>query len=88
MRTMIVDDEPLARKRIRTLLARAPEFELVAECGNGFKAIEAIEELAPDLVFLDIQMPEVDGFEVLMSIKTEEKPFVIFVTAYDRFALR
>jgi two-component system LytT family response regulator len=87
-KTVIVDDEPLARERIRTLLDDEEEFEVAAECENGHKAIEAIESLAPDLVFLDVQMPEVDGFDVLMSLDMDELPAVIFVTAYDQYAVR
>lgn len=88
IRTLIVDDEPPARKRLRKLLKDETEFEIVAECGNGIKAIEAIETLEPDLVFLDIQMPEVDGFDVLMSITEEKMPMVVFVTAYDQYAVQ
>ena len=88
MRAMIVDDEPLARQRIRDLLAVVSDMEVVAECANGRDAIEAIEESVPDLLFLDIQMPEVDGFDVLASIGVGRVPVVVFVTSYDQFALR
>jgi two-component system, LytTR family, response regulator len=88
IRAMIVDDEPLARKRIRNLLAEAADVKLVAECANGREAIEAIDEVPPDLLFLDIQMPELDGFDVLQAVGVGRVPVVIFVTAYDRFALR
>lgn len=88
IRTVIVDDEPLARERVRTLLAREPDFDIVAECPDGANAIEAIESLQPDIVFLDVQMPEVDGFDVLMSVSPEKHPLVIFVTAYDRYAVK
>src|SRR2546423_5597790 len=85
---MIVDDEPLARRRIRKLLARDSEVETVCDCADGYKAVAAIGEHAPDLVFLDVQMPEVDGFGVLERLDAERLPFVIFVTAYDQYALR
>lgn len=88
IRAMIVDDEPLARMRIRDLLAEAADVEVIAECANGQEAIEAIEESPPDLLFLDIQMPVLDGFDVLQTIGVGLVPVVIFVTAYDQFALR
>jgi two-component system LytT family response regulator len=88
IRAVIVDDEPLARRRIRSLLAEAGGVEVVAECANGREAIQAIEESPPDLLFLDIQMPEVDGFDVLRAVGVGRVPVVIFVTAYDEFALR
>lgn len=87
IRTIIVDDVDLARERIRILLDDT-EFEIVAECANGREAIKAISSLNPDLVFLDIQMPKIGGFEVVETIGVEEMPAVIFVTAYDEFALR
>ena len=87
IRTIIVDDVDLARERIKILLDDA-EFEVVAECANGREAIKAISSLKPDLVFLDIQMPKISGFEVVETIGVEEMPPVIFVTAYDEFALR
>ena len=88
IRAVIVDDEPLARRRIRNLLAQAEDVEVVAECANGEDAIRAIEESPPDLLFLDIQMPELDGFDVLQAVGVGRVPVVIFVTAYDQFALR
>jgi two-component system, LytTR family, response regulator len=88
IRAVIVDDEPLARLRIRSLLAEVEDVEVVAECANGREAIQAIEESPPDLLFLDIQMPELDGFDVLQAIGVGHAPVVIFVTAYDQFALR
>jgi two-component system, LytTR family, response regulator len=88
IRAVIVDDEPLARLRIRDLLAEAADVEVIAECANGEEAIQAIEESPPDLLFLDIQMPELDGFDVLQAIGVGHVPVVIFVTAYDQFALR
>src|SRR6185436_950345 len=88
IRAAIVDDEPLARRRIRNLLAEAPDVEVIAECANGKDAIESLEESPPDLLFLDIQMPEIDGFDVLRAVGVGRVPAVIFVTAYDQFALR
>ena len=88
IRAVIVDDEPLARRRICNLLAEAEDVEVITECANGREAIQAIEESPPDLLFLDIQMPELDGFDVLQAIGISYVPVVIFVTAYDQFALR
>ncbi|HKS28643.1 MAG TPA: LytTR family DNA-binding domain-containing protein [Pyrinomonadaceae bacterium] len=88
IRTIIVDDVELARERIKILLGDEEELEIIAECANGREAIKAISTLKPDLVFLDIQMPEIGGFEVVEAIGVEEMPPVIFVTAYDEFALR
>lgn len=88
LRTAIVDDEPLARRRIRDLLADAVDVTIIAECANGNQAIEVLDASTPDLLFLDIQMPEVDGFDVLQAIGIGRVPAVIFVTAYDHFALR
>jgi two-component system LytT family response regulator len=83
---LIVDDEELARRVLRELLRAHTEVEVVAECANGFEAVKAAAELKPDLLFLDVQMPKLDGFEVLELIG--EGPAVIFVTAYDQYALR
>ncbi|PYS47531.1 MAG: DNA-binding response regulator [Acidobacteria bacterium] len=88
IRTVIVDDEPIARRGIRAQLKEEADIEIVAECGNGRDAIKVIEEQKPDLVFLDIQMPELDGFSVIEAINAERLPAVIFVTAYDKYALR
>ena len=88
IRAAIVDDEPLARRRIRNLLMEAQDVEVIAECANGKDAIESLEASPPDLLFLDIQMPEIDGFDVLQAIGVGRVPAVIFVTAYDQFALR
>jgi two-component system LytT family response regulator len=88
IRTLIVDDEPLARERIRSLLKAEPDFELVAECANGTEAVAAVKEKRPDLVFLDIQMPGMDGFEALRAIGKDAMPVVIFVTAFDQHALK
>src|SRR5438477_11245023 len=86
--TLIVDDEPLARKRLRRFLLQQPDVEIGGECANGREAVAAIKKLAPDLLFLDIQMPEMDRFQVLQAIGPEAMPVVIFVTAYDEFALQ
>jgi two-component system LytT family response regulator len=86
MRVLIVDDEDLARAVLRELLAAHPEVEIVGEAANGFAAVKLAEELAPDLLFLDIQMPKLSGFEVMELLG--EKVAVIFVTAYDEFALK
>ncbi len=88
LRAIVVDDEMLARQIIRELLANDSEVEIVAECVNGREAVEAIQTHKPDLLFLDIQMPEVAGFEVLEALKGERLPGVIFVTAYDQYAVR
>jgi two-component system LytT family response regulator len=88
IRALIVDDEPLARERIRTLLATERDIEVVGECGDGLSAIAAVESHLPDLVFLDVQMPELDGFGVLDALSDERMPVVIFVTAHDQYALR
>ena len=87
IRTIIVDDVELARERIKILL-EDPEVEIVAECANGREAIKAISSLKPDLVLLDVQMPKVGGFEVVEAVGVEAMPAVIFVTAYDEYALR
>jgi len=84
--TILVDDETLAREVLREHIASHPELSIVAECSNGFDAVKAITELKPDLLFLDIQMPKLNGFEVLELI--DHKPTVIFVTAYDQYALK
>src|SRR5262245_28071084 len=86
MKAIIVDDEELARSVVRELLSRHPEVEVIAECANGFEAVKAITQSKPDLLFLDIQMPKLDGFEVLELVGTEMA--VIFATAYDEYALR
>jgi two-component system, LytTR family, response regulator len=86
LRAVIVDDEELARQLLREYLWEAGGIEVVAECGDGFDAVKCIGELKPDLVFLDVQMPKLDGFEVLELI--DSPPAVIFVTAYDQYAMR
>lgn len=87
IRTLIVDDELLGRTVIREMLRRDPEFSVVGECANGHEAIAAISAERPDLVFLDVQMPEVDGFAVLAALEAERLPMIIFVTAYDQYAV-
>jgi two-component system LytT family response regulator len=88
IRALIVDDEPLARQRIRQLLADEADFEVAGEAGNGLEAVTLIESLAPDLVFLDIQMPELDGFGVIEAIGADRMPPTLFVTAYDTHAVK
>jgi len=87
-RVLIVDDEALARERVRTLLSSAPGVTVVGECSGGREAVETIIAERPDLVFLDIQMPDVNGFEVLEAVAPEWLPAVVFVTAHDEYALR
>ncbi len=87
LQAIIVDDEELARQRIRDLLEERPEIQVRAECRNGTTAIEAIRRHDPDLVFLDVRMPDVDGFGVIETIGAEKMPPVIFVTAFDQYAL-
>lgn len=88
IRVLIVDDEPIARRGIRQLLASHQDVEIAGEARNGREAVRLIQTLAPDLMFLDVQMPEFDGFDVLRQIEPERLPVVIFVTAYDSFAVR
>ena len=87
-RVLIVDDEPLARGHIRRLLAHDPDVVIVGECSDGTAAVKAIAEVAPDLVMLDIQMPEMSGFDVVSAVGPAAMPSVIFVTAFDEFALK
>jgi two-component system, LytTR family, response regulator len=88
VRTIIVDDEDLARERLRGLLERESEIEVIGEAADGQSAITLIESEKPDLVFLDVQMPELTGFEVLEGLDQNERPNVVFVTAHDKFALK
>jgi two-component system LytT family response regulator len=88
IRVVIVDDEVPARTRVRRLLAGHGDIEIVAECGDGASAVQSIEADMPDLVLLDIQMPELDGFDVLQSLDMPRLPAIIFVTAFDHYALR
>src|SRR5437762_5613227 len=87
-RALIVDDEQLARERLRQLLAKHTDVEIVGECADGQEAVNAIDKEKPDLIFLDVQMPELDGFAVLEAIDAEPMPVIVFVTAHDKFALR
>ena len=87
LRALVVDDEALARQRVRHLLRRASDIEVAAECANGLEALQAIENLSPDLVFLDIQMPELDGFGVVEAVGADRMPPTLFITAYDQHAL-
>jgi two-component system LytT family response regulator len=88
IRTVVVDDEPLARTNISVMLKHDPEIEIVRECGSGMEALSEIRDTKPDLVFLDVQMPECDGFDVLELLGRDLPPAVVFVTAYDQYALR
>jgi two-component system LytT family response regulator len=88
LRVVIADDEPPARARLRRLLADHADIQIVAECGDGASAVQAIEAAGPDLVLLDIQMPELDGFEVLQALDVPHLPAIIFVSAFDQYALR
>jgi len=88
IKTLIVDDEPLARRNLRVLLETDPQIEIMGECRNGREAVKAIESASPDLLFLDIQMPEMDGFDVLAQVGPERIQAIIFVTAFDQYALK
>ena len=85
-KVIIIDDEPLARQLVRAFLQQHTGFEIVAECGDGFEGFKAIQEHAPDLIFLDVQMPKLNGFEMLELL--DEKPSVIFTTAFDEYAMK
>ncbi len=88
IRTLIADDEPLARERLRALLARHADIDIIGECSNGADAIEAIGELRPDLVLLDVEMPQVDGFGVLEALDPDTLPAVVFISAHDQYAVK
>jgi two-component system LytT family response regulator len=88
IRAVVVDDEPLARSNLKVLLGRDPEVEIVGECKSGMEALGEIRRKKPELVFLDVQMPECDGFDVLEQLGSETPPALVFVTAYDQYALR
>src|SRR5881227_1810975 len=88
MRTLVVDDEPLARERLTGLLYNEPDIEIVGQCRDGEEAITSIMDLSPDLVFLDVQMPQMNGFDVIEAVGNERMPLVIFVTAYDQHAIK
>lgn len=87
LRVVLADDEPMARTSVRALLSRDPEVELVAECANGMQAVEAVRALHPDILFLDIQMPGMGGFDVIEALEDEQLPVIVFATAFDRYAL-
>ncbi len=87
IKAIITDDEPLARESLKAVLEGFDDIDIVAECGNGFEAVQAVQRLKPDLLFLDIQMPRLDGFDVV-ELLGEDAPFVIFATSYDEYALR
>ena len=88
IKAIIVDDEPPARRNLRALIAGIPDIDLVKECGNGRDAVSSIRALEPELIFLDVQMPEMNGFEVLEQLTDQPLPVIIFVTAYDQYALK
>ncbi|MBS1785048.1 MAG: response regulator transcription factor [Acidobacteria bacterium] len=88
IRVLIVDDEPLARQRLRDLLTDTPDVDIAGECGDGGQAVMAIESLKPDLVLLDVQMPELDGFDVIEAVGVDRMPPTLFITAHDQHALR
>lgn len=88
IKALIVDDEPIARDRVRRMLREETDVEIIGECGNGKEAVNFVHENKPDLVFLDIQMPEMNGFETLQTINPEKVPAIIFVTAYDQYAIQ
>ena len=88
IRTLIVDDEPLARRGLELRLAGEPDVEIVRQCGNGAEAVKAVAELQPDLMFLDVQMPGLDGFAALRAIPASQLPLVVFVTAPGRILSR
>lgn len=88
IRTLVIDDEPLARSNVAVLLRQDPEIEIVGECGSGLQAVKEIRARKPDLVFLDVQMPECDGFDVVEKLGGDLPAAVVFVTAYDQYALK
>ncbi|HEY6613006.1 MAG TPA: response regulator, partial [Vicinamibacterales bacterium] len=88
IKTLIVDDEPLARERLASLLSSEADIEVVGQCRDGEEAVSAIQDHSPQLVFLDVQMPHMNGFEVIEAVGSERMPLVIFVTAYDQHALK
>jgi two-component system LytT family response regulator len=88
IRTLVVDDEPIARERILSLLQQEGDVEVIGECADGVQAVSAIQQQSPDLVFLDVQMPGTDGFGVIQNIGADRMPTVVFVTAYDEYALK
>ena len=87
-KALIADDEPAARRGVRQLLAAFPQFAVAGECRNGAEVLDALNTLSPDVVFLDIQMPGIDGFDVIKRRTVERMPAVVFLTAFDQFAIR
>lgn len=88
VRALIADDESLARIRLRRLLQNAPQIKIIGECADGKETIRSVRKLSPDVLFLDVQMPEMNGFQVLECLLPEKLPYIIFVTAYDQYALK
>ena len=88
VRALVVDDEPLARERLRMLAGAEDWLEIAEECADGTSAVAAIQKLRPDLVFLDVEMPGASGFDVIEAIGADRMPFVVFVTAYDKYAIK
>ena len=88
IRTLVVDDEPMARERILGLLAQETDVEVIGQCADGVQSVSAIQQLSPELVFLDVQMPAIDGFGVIRQVGPDKMPMVVFVTAYDEYALQ
>src|SRR2546430_9455678 len=88
LRTLIVDDERAARDKLKILLSQEPDVKVISECANGAAALTALNELRPDLLLLDIQLPDTDGFSLLKSLSVEKLPLVIFTTAYDQYAIK
>jgi two-component system, LytTR family, response regulator len=88
LRALVVDDEPVARRRLKTLLQSEADVTVIGECEDGAAAVDAIQRLRPDVVFLDVQMPGLDGFDVVEALGTGVHPAIVFVTAYDRYAVR
>jgi two-component system LytT family response regulator len=88
IRTLVIDDEPVARSHVTSLLREEPDIDVIGECSNGAEAIVAIEQSTPDLLFLDIQMPELDGFDLIRAVGAARPPAIVFVTAYDEYALK
>jgi two-component system LytT family response regulator len=87
LRILLVDDEPLARNLLRSIVSKIDNVEIVGECTNGREAIDSVMSLSPDLIFLDIQMPNINGFEVVKALQSDAMPMVIFATAYNQYAI-
>ena len=87
LRTLLVDDEPLARNLLRSIVSKFDAIEVVGECKNGREALESVASEAPDLIFLDIQMPNVNGFEVVKALQSDTMPMIIFATAFNQYAI-